>query len=170
MLRTFSTFTKIDALIVVLTAVLICGCGRKPPPEPAPPPAITPHDIAGVKAYRSGVAAVAAGDVDQAQGLLLDAVHQNQNLAEAWFELGHLKVTVAPGLLRTDELKAMVLFREGLQFEQQARKLIDEGKLTVWSPEEAEQARAKIEVDLRDADRALADEDSLREALRLRVY
>jgi hypothetical protein len=77
---------------------------------------------------------------------------------------------MAPRLMKSDELRALVLFREGLQFEQQARKLIDEGRITVWNPDEVEKAREKMEVDLRDADHALADEDSLREALRLRVY
>ena len=77
---------------------------------------------------------------------------------------------MAPGLFKTDELRAMVLFREGMQFEQQALKMLDEDKLTVWNPADAERAREKMTVDLRDADRALADEDSLREALRTRIY
>jgi hypothetical protein len=64
----------------------------------------------------------------------------------------------------------MVIFREGLQFVQEARKLIDQDKVAIWTPAEVDEARIKIEADLRDADRALGDEDSLREALRQRVY
>jgi membrane-bound lytic murein transglycosylase B len=168
MLRIFSTLIG-NALVLVLTAALACGCSRPPPPQAKAVAPVQP-DIPGVKAYRAGVAAIAADDSEQAQRLLLDAVHQNQGLAEAWFDLGHIKVTMAPRLMKNDELQAMVLFREGLQFEQQARKLLDEGRITVWNPDEVEKAREKMEVDLRDADHALADEDSLREALRLRVY
>ena len=168
MLRTFSTFFSRPTL-VALTAVLICGCGRKPP-APPPPTVVVPHQIAGLKSYQEGLAALGADDQEQAQRLLLDAVHQNTNLTEAWYELGHLKVTMAQGLFKTDELRALVLFREGMQFEQQALKLLDEDKITVWKPADVEQAREKMELDLRDADRALADEDSLREALRTRIY
>jgi hypothetical protein len=167
MLRTFSTFT-------ILLSALICGCGHDRKPAPAPqatgPAPAQYNEIAGLKAYRAGLAALAADDPDQAQSLLLDAVHQNKDLAEAWFELGHLKVKLAPGMMQADELKAMVLFREGLQFVQEARKLIDQDKIVVWTPGEVDQARVKMESDLRDVDRALADEDSLREALRQRVY
>ena len=167
MLRTFSTF-------IILLATLICGCGHDRKPAPAAPAAAPPaaqhNEIPGVKAYRAGLAALATDDPDRAQSLLLDAIHQNKELAEAWFELGHLKVTLAPKLTQADELKAMVIFREGLQFEQEARKLIDQDKIFVWTPDQVDQARVKLESDLRDADRALADEDSLREALRQRVY
>jgi len=159
-----------SALAVMLSTLLVCGCGRKAPPPPRPAPAPVQPEIPGVKAYQDGRAALAADDQEQAQRLLRDAIHLNANLTEAWFELGHLEVTAAPALAKSDELKAMVLFREGLEFEQQARNLLDEGKTTVWTPTEAEEARAKMDVDLRDSDRALADGDSLREALRLRVY
>jgi tetratricopeptide (TPR) repeat protein len=168
MLRTLSTFA-------ILLSALICGCGHDRKPPAAPPPQTGPapaqyNELAGLKAYRAGLAALAADDLDKAQSLLLDAVHQNKDLAEAWFELGHLKVKLAPGMMQTDELKAMVTFREGLQFVQEARKLIDQDKIAIWTPAEVDQARVKMESDLRDADRALADEESLREALRQRVY
>jgi hypothetical protein len=48
MLQAFSTFFDRRALAVVLTALLICGCGRKPPPPPLPAP-VVPHQIAGLK-------------------------------------------------------------------------------------------------------------------------
>jgi len=161
------------AFAILLTA-LICGCGHdRKPAAPAQPPGPAPaqyNELAGLKAYRAGIAALAANDRDQAQSLLLDAVHQNKDLAEAWFELGHLKIKLAPGMMQADELKAMVMFREGLQFVQEANKLIDQDKIAIWTPSELDQAHMKIEADLRDADRALADEDSLREALRERVH
>ena len=169
MLRTFSTLSSRRVLEVAVTALLMCGCGRKPP-TPTPPAPVVSHQIAGLKSYHEGLAALKADDQEQAQRLLLDAVHQNTNLTEAWYELGHLKVTMAPSLFKTDELKALVLFREGMQFEQQALKLLDEDKITAWTPAEVEQARDKMALDLRDADRALVDEDSLREALRTRIY
>ena len=166
MLRTLPT-------VVILLTALICGCGHDPRPAAPPPPtapAPAQYEPAGAKAYRAGLAALAANDPEEAQSLLLDAVHQNKELAEAWFELGHLKVKLAPGMMKTDELKAMVTFREGLQFVQEAHNLIDQDKIAIWTPAEVDQARVKMESDLRDADRALADEDSLREALRQRVY
>jgi hypothetical protein len=167
MLRTLYTFT-------VLLSALICGCGhdRKPAAvaRPAGPAPAQYNELAGLKAYRAGVAALSANDQDQAASLLLDAIHQNKDLAEAWFELGHLKIKLAPAMMHADELKAMVIFREGLQFVQEARKLIDQDKVAIWTPAEVDEARIKIEADLRDADRALGDEDSLREALRQRVY
>lgn len=158
------------ALAVMLSTLLVCGCGRKAPQPPPAARAPLRPEIPGLKAYQDGRAALAADDQEEAQRLLREAIHLNTNLTEAWFELGHLEVTTAPALAKSDELKAMVLFREGLEFEQQARNLLDEGKTTVWTPPEAEEARAKMEVDLRDSDHALADGESLREALRLRVY
>jgi len=157
-------------LALMLSTLLVCGCGRKAPPPPPPARASLRPEIPGLKAYQAGRAALASHDEEEAQRLFRDAVHLNKDLTEAWFELGHLEVTMAPALAKTDELKAMVLFREGLEFEQQARQLLDEGKATVWTEPQAEEARTKLEVDLRDSDRALADGDSLREALRLRVY
>jgi hypothetical protein len=168
MLRIFCRLTG-GAWLPMLAATLVCGCSGKPPPPPkSPPPA--PVEIPGEKIYRAGIAAIVADDRDQAQRLLHDAVRLNPGLAEAWFDLGHLEVSMAPGLFKEDELKALVLYREGLQFEQQARKLLDEGRITLWTPAQVDQAREKLDVDLRDADHALTDEESLRESLRLRIY
>jgi hypothetical protein len=167
MLRTSYTFAA-------LLAVLLCGCGQDRKPvavaQPTGPAPAQYNELAGLKAYRAGVAALAANDEDNAQSLLLDAIHQNKDLTEAWFELGHLKIKLAPSLMQADELKAMVLFREGLQFVLEARKLIDQDKIAIWTPAQLDEARVKMEADLRDVDRALADEDSLREALRQRIY
>ena len=170
MLRTFSTIFSHRALRVALTALLICGCSRQPPPSPPQPAPVAPHEAAGVRSYKEAMVALGADDKEKAERLLLDAIHQNTHLAEAWYELGHLKVIMAPDLFKTDELKALMIFREGMQFEQQALKLLDEDKITVWKPAEVDVAREKMDVDLRDADRALVDEESLREALRTRIY
>jgi hypothetical protein len=48
-------------------------------------------------------------------------------------------------MMHADELKAMVIFREGLQFVQEARKLIDQDKVAIWTPAEVDEARIKIE-------------------------
>ena len=159
------------ALLIALAGALMAGCS-KPPAAPAPKPAPMPvkYEPPGLKSYQEGLAAVAAHDQEQAQALFLEAVHRNNKFTEAWYELGRVKVAMAPALAKTDELKAMVLFREGLQFEQQARELLESGKVTVWTADEVDTARARLDTDLRDAERILADEDSLREALRLRVY
>jgi hypothetical protein len=159
------------ALLIALAAALVAGCS-KPPPPPAPKPASLPvkYEAPGLEPYKAGLAAVAAHDPEQAQSLFLDAVHRNTKLTEAWYELGRVKVAMAPAIAKTDELRALALFREGLQFEQQARQLMESGKFAVWTAEEADAARALLDNDLRDADHILADEDSLREALRLRVY
>jgi hypothetical protein len=145
------------------------GCSRKPPPPP-PAPVQAKPDILGLSAYQAGLDALAANDQEQAQRRFREVIHLNTSFTEAWYELGRLEVSMAPTLAKTDELKAMVMFREGLEFEQQARKLLDEGKIRVWTPAQAEAARDKLDLDLRDADHALADEESLREALRVRVY
>jgi hypothetical protein len=154
------------ALWLISTGI---GCSRKPPP-PLPAPVRSKPDILGLSAYQAGRDALAANDQEQAQRRFREAIHVNASFTEAWYELGRLEVSMAPALAKTDELKAMVMFREGLEFEQQARKLIDEGKIRVWTPAQVEAARDKLYLDLRDADHALADEDSLREALRVRVY
>ncbi len=174
MLSSFRTFAQAANGAVALFFLLwVSGCGHdhKPSASVSKGPAPAQYnELAGLKAYRAGIASLAANDPDSAQRLLLDAVHENKDLAEAWFELGHIKIKLAPGMMQADELKAMVVFREGLQFEQEALKLIDQGKVLIWTPSQVDDARVKMEADLRDADRALADEDSLREALRQRVY
>jgi hypothetical protein len=160
-------------VLAAAAIALVAACGKNPTPAPAAAPApvaFAPAEIAGVKAYQAGVAALAADDPELARRMFLDAMHQNQHLAEAWFELGHLQIKLAPGVFKSDELQAMSMFREGMQFEQEARKLLDQDRITVWTPEQVQRARDTMEVDLRDADRALVDEDSLREALRLRIY
>jgi len=147
------------------------GCSKPPPPPPPKPaPVVVKYEAPGLQAYQAGLAALAAHDQEQAQSLFLETVHRNTTFTEAWYELGRVKVAMAPAMAKTDELRALSLFREGLQFEQQARQLMESGKVTVWTPEEADAARARLDNDLREADRILADEDSLREALRLRVY
>jgi len=156
------------AFAFVLCAALN-ACSTKPPPQaPAPPPAKV--EMVGLKAYQAGRQALAANDSEAALKQFKDAVHLNTSFTEAWYEVGRLEVSIAPSLAKSDELKALVLFREGLQFEQQARRLLDEGKVRIWTPDETDAARVRLESDLRDADHVLADEDALREALRMRVY
>ena len=61
-------------------------------------------------------------------------------------------------------------FREGLQAEQEALRLLNEGKLSVWSVEEQAKAREVMDLDLRGVEEALGDEEALTEALRVRIY
>ena len=165
----FNYRLTINLAVALWLSTGVIGCSRKPAPPP-PAPVRAKPDILGLSAYQAGRDALAANDQQQAQRHFREAIHVNTSFTEAWYELGRLEVSMAPALAKSDELKAMVMFREGLEFEQQARKLLDEGKIRVWTPDQVEAARDKLELDLRDADHALADEDSLREALRVRVY
>jgi tetratricopeptide (TPR) repeat protein len=113
--------------------------------------------VPGADIYRQGLAAKAANDLEQAEHLFRQATHLNQELAEAWFELGRLKLQQAPPLAASDELKALQIFREGLLAEQEALRLLDAGKRALWTSEEETQARTTIDVDLRDAEQALGD-------------
>ena len=157
---------------MAVCAVLAAGCGEDKHPPKAPPPAYRPPpvQILGVDSYREAQRALAAGNEDDALPLLEKSIRANAKLAEAWYELGRLKVKRAPELSKTDEVAGMVMFREGLEAEREALALIDGGKAVLWSNEEQLDARARLDADLENAGDALSDEDTLREALRMRVH
>ena len=98
------------------------------------------------------------------------AVRANPRLAEAWYELGRRKVKRAVILIRTDEGNAVQMFREGLIAEQEARHLINEGKVIVWSTAEQGDATLRLDTDLQNVDEAMASPDALLGALRQRTY
>jgi hypothetical protein len=114
--------------------------------------------------------ALAAQDSEETFRLLQEALQANPRLAEAWYEKGRLKVKLAPDILRTDELQAMATFREGLEAEREALRLLDAGEVTVWTPQEQAHARTVLEADMVNVDEVLADPESLLYALRVRVY
>jgi len=157
------------ALCLVVTTV---SCERdNKPPAPAPPaqPVVQQPYIAGLESHKSGMAALAAKDTQEALRLLRKATVENRELAEAWYELGHLQVTLAPELSKTQEYPALAMFRDGLEMEQEALRLLDAGKVTFWTDEEQTTARTVMDADLLGADEALADPTVLAETLRLRV-
>jgi tetratricopeptide (TPR) repeat protein len=155
---------------VLLAAALLSSCGKsdKPPapPKAAPTQRTLQVAIPGVEAYRQ---ALAAADPEEALRLLHDAVHLNPKLAEAWYAIGQFKMKLAPDVVRTDETKGVLLFREALEAEREALALLDTGHRTVWSAEEEERARMTLARDLQDVDQVMADRDTLLAALRLRT-
>jgi hypothetical protein len=64
----------------------------------------------------------------------------------------------------------MQIFREGLEAEKEALRLLDAGKATVWNTAQEDQARATLATDLTNVDEILADQESLLRALRVRTY
>ena len=94
----------------------------------------------------------------------------NSRLAEAWYELGRVKVRRAPVLVQSNELAGVVSFREGLMAEKEARRLIDAGQAALWTSDEQIDAQMNLDADLQNADQLLGDPDALREALQLRVH
>ncbi len=62
------------------------------------------------------------------------------------------------------------MFRERLEAEKEALRLLDAGNVTIWGAAEVEQARTLLATDLVNVDATLADQDSLLRALRVRTY
>jgi tetratricopeptide (TPR) repeat protein len=124
-------------------------------------------EIAGVGIYRE---ALATEDNEEALRLLEQAVRANPRLAEAWYDVGRRKVKLAPHIVKLDELRGIQIFREGLEAEKEALRLLDAGKVTVWNAAEEDQARATLATDLANVDETLADQESLLRALRVRTY
>jgi hypothetical protein len=157
------------AVLALLSIAAPMGCGRGGTPQ-APAPAARPvqrAEISGVAFYRR---ALAAQDSEEALRLLEQAARANPRLAEAWYDLGSRKVKLAPQIVKTDELHGIQLFREGLEAEKEALRLLDAGNVTIWGAVEEEQARAVLTTDLANVDETLADQESLLRALRIRTY
>ncbi|HTO43222.1 MAG TPA: hypothetical protein VML56_04025 [Burkholderiales bacterium] len=162
------------ALLTARLALAIClaACSKTSPQPQAPPVnlAMTPvqsAEIAGVKDYKL---AFETEDLDERLRLLEVAVRANPRLTEAWYELGRLKVKRAPIVIKANELQAVAMFREGLEAEQEALRLLDSGKIAVWTGDEEIQARETLATDLANANEVMADQDSLLNALRMRTY
>lgn len=156
-------------LTIAISAALVGACGKggsPPPPAPAAAP-VRKAEIAGVGIYRN---ALATKDSEDALRLLEQAVRANPRLAEPWYEVGRRKVKLAPDIVKLDELRGMQVFREGLEAEKEALRLLDAGKPTIWNAAEEDQARATLATDLANVDETLADQESLLRALRLRTY
>jgi tetratricopeptide (TPR) repeat protein len=156
-------------LTLAISAALVAACGKAsspPPPAPAAAP-VKKAEIAGVGIYR---AALAAQDNEEALRLLEQAVRANPRLAEAWYEVGRQKVRLAPDIVKLDELRGIQVFREGLEAEKEALRLLDAGTVTVWNAAEEDQARATLQTELANVDETLADQESLLRALRVRTY
>lgn len=164
-------FLRIGVTVLVSAAALAgCGKGSSTPPPAARAAAAQPvqkAEIAGVATYRK---ALAAQDSEEALRLLEQTVRSNSRLAEGWYELGRRKVKLAPNLVKTDELQGIQTFREGLEAEKEAQRLLDAGNVTIWSATEEEQARAVLATDLANVDETLADQESVLRALRVRTY
>lgn len=156
---------------ILVAGTFMTGCGKSAsPPASAPKAAAVPivkAEIAGVAIYRK---ALAAQDSEETIHLLEQAVRANPRLAEAWYQMGRQKISRAPDVVKMDELQGTQLFREGLEAEKEALRLLDAGKVTVWNSTEEEQARATLAIDLVGVDETLADQESSLRALRVRTY
>jgi tetratricopeptide (TPR) repeat protein len=154
---------------IAVSAALVAACGKgSSPPSSAPAAApVRKAEIAGVGIYRD---ALATEDSEEALRLLEQAVRANPRLAEAWYDVGRRKIKIAPDIVKLDELQGIQVFREGLEAEKEALRLLDAGKVTVWNAAEEDQARATLATDLANVDETLADQDSLLRALRVRTY
>ncbi|PWT72203.1 MAG: hypothetical protein C5B46_07100 [Proteobacteria bacterium] len=161
-------------MVLVAVSFAISGCGKEKAP-PKPPPAVQAHQpapkiIAGADEYRRGKSLLTEGRETDALRLLEQSVRANSKLTEAWYELGRIKVKRAPELSKSDEQAGVVMFREGLEAEKEALRLIDAGATVFWSEDDRVQAREQLDTDLANAGDALNDEDTLRQALRMRVH
>ena len=169
----FGSWLHAAALAALCTA-LLAGCGddkHRAKPPAAPGAKRTPRvETPGVSIYRKALAELAAKDGDEAVRLLEQSVRTNSRLAEAWYELGRVKVRRAPVLVQSNELAGVVSFREGLMAEKEARRLIDAGQAALWTSDEQIDAQMNLDADLQNADQLLGDPDALREALQLRVH
>jgi hypothetical protein len=76
----------------------------------------------------------------------------------------------APLVIKTDELQAVAMFREGLEAEQEASRLLDSAPVVIWTGEEEIGAREALAADLVNANEVMADQESLLNALRMRTY
>jgi hypothetical protein len=153
----------------LIAACALMGCGKEISQSPAPPPAqpLRQAPIAGVETYRR---ALAEPDDDERLGLLEQAVRANARLPEAWYELGRLKLKLAPQAAKTDEAAGVQMFRGALEAEQEAWRLIEAGKVSLWSAAEEMQARIALEADLTGAEETLRTPEASLAALRQRVY
>ena len=154
---------------VLLAAALLSSCGKSdkpPPPAKAPTQRMLQVAIPGIEPYRQ---ALATQDTAEALRLLHDAVRVNPKLAEGWYAIGRIKMKLAPEIVKTDENKGVVIFREGLEAEREALALLDTGHRTVWSATEEEEARMTLANDLQDVDQVMGDRESLLAALRVRT-
>jgi hypothetical protein len=155
-------------MLVAAACLTSCGEDKKPPaPTTRVAQPVAQAALAGVDTYRQ---ALATQDTEESLRLLQAAVQANRNLAEAWYALGRLKLKLAPDIVKTEEARGVVVFREGLEAEREALALLDAGKVTVWSKAEEEQARMALAQDLLNVDEVMADHESLLAALRLRTY
>ena len=161
-------------VLVALCTLALASCGNdKPPAKSVPAPKVQPvrpRAIPGADQYRKAMSALAAGNEEEATTLLEQSVRTNSKLTEAWYELGRINVKRAPVVFKSDEQAGIVMFREGLEAEREALRLIDAGQAVLWTNEDQLQAREKLDADLVNTGEALNDEDSLREALRMRVH
>jgi len=155
---------------VLLAAALLASCGKgdKPPPpvKAAPTQRMLQVAIPGIEPYRQ---ALTTQDAEEALRLLHDAVRANPKLGEAWYEIGRIKMKLAPEIVKTDENKGVLIFRESLEAEREALALLDRGQRTVWSAAEEEQARMTLAKDLQDVDPVMGDHESLLAALCVRT-
>ena len=157
-------------IAVLLAAALLSSCGKSdeppPPVKAAPTQRMLQVAIPGIEPYHQ---ALGTQDTEDALRLLQDAVRANPKLAEGWYAIGRIKMKLAPEIVKTDENKGVLVFREGLEAEREALALLDRGHRTVWSPGEEEQARMTLANDLQDVDQVMGDRESLLAALRVRT-
>jgi tetratricopeptide (TPR) repeat protein len=120
----------------------------------------------GQLAYQEAKGFVQRGDLRAAVNALQQAIAQNPEFTEAYYQLGAAKTNLAIEEVHRDEHAAIDLFREGVDAKKQARRLMSRNTYYVWNEWQRSQARIDLREALRDVDAVLADEPSLIAALK----
>lgn len=158
----------------LLVLALLAACSREtPPPASSAPIAQAPEAAASSEAFRGQFAYgeakehIQGNNLRAAIGSLEQAIAQNPEFSEAYYQLGAAKTNLAIEEVRYDERSAIQLFREGVAAKKEAHHLMSLNKFYVWNAQQREQAWNDLREALRDADAVLADEASLVVALKM---
>lgn len=133
--------------------------GRRPVAAPTPFPGKTNYEAAKQAVFRN--------DMETAIARLEEAVNENADFTEAWYQLGAARSNLAIDTVLADETAAVMLFHDAVAAKRQAQALMDQGIFWVWDAQAQAEARSDLELALEDADEVTANEESLVIALRL---
>lgn len=121
-----------------------------------------------MRVYEAGRDAVRSGDLASGAAHLERAVALQPDFTEAWYNLGAALSNLAIQATRAgDEDLAVRLFRKAVDSKKRSKALMDRGVWYLYGPADQAEVRSDVQNALEDADDVLADEKSLRAALRI---